>query len=177
MSNIVPGLFPLLDVRLIEALRYPTGTKLEGVVFVLKFSTSNSILGASLCMNIKALKELCGDTTLKNLVIMTHGRSRCDPEAERKTNVELSPGGSFHPAIEQGAQVYHCTDGPNPDLGALRIILGGRSVVPKVQQEPEGSGPEQITPATELTNEIPKSAERYDGDVKKLEGDERRWRL
>ena len=127
--------------------------------------------GCSLTTNIKALEELCGDTTLKSVVIMTYHRDTDRPEAEQMMNSDLSPGGCFYPAIEQGAQVYHCTGASEFDLGALRIILRGRPVIPKVQQElvNEGSGPEQIAPATELCNEILELAERRDNDFKKLE--------
>ena len=102
---------------------------------------------------------------------MTLRRDNDKPKDEQRLNSDLSPGGSFYPAIEQGAQVYHYTATSNPDLGALRIILQGRPVVPKVQQEPinEGSGPDRIVPVTELSKEIPKLAERQDSDIKKLE--------
>ena len=93
------------------------------------------------------------------------------PKEEQKLNSDLSPGGWLHPAIKQGVQVYHCDDASNPDLGALRIILRGRPVIPKVQQEPisEGSGLERIVPATEPSKEIPKLAERQDSDLNELE--------
>ena len=73
-------------------------------------------------------------------------------------------------AIREGAQVYHCTNGSKLDLGALRVILGGRPVVPKVQQEPinKGSKSEQTAVATELSKEIPELAERHKSDIKKL---------
>ena len=151
-------------------LRYPTGTKLAGVVLVQRFYSHNTFIGHSLSRNIEALKELCGDTTLKNLIIMTHHRDDDEPEAGQMLKRDISPGGCFHPVIEQGAQVYHCTGTSKPDSGALRIILGGRPVIPKVQQEPisEGSGPEGIAPATEPSKEI-QLAERHDNDAKKLE--------
>ena len=122
------GIVVFLEVRLIKVLRYPIGTKLAGVVFVQRFTTDNTTCGRLLCRSIKALKALCGDTTLKNVVIMTHRRVTDRHEAEQILNTDLSPGGCFHPAIEQGAQVYHCTGAYNPDLGALRIILRGRPV-------------------------------------------------
>ena len=171
MSKHNCGIIPLLEVRLIEVLRYPIGTTLAGVIFFHRFTSFNGQPGQSLCQNIKALKELCGDTTLKNVVIMTHPWKLDSPEAKQKLNKELSPRGCFYPAIEQGARVYHCTRSSKPDLGALRIILRGRPVIPRDQQEPinEGNGPERIAPATELSKEIPKLAERNDSDVKELE--------
>ena len=158
------------EVRLIEVLRYPTGTKLAGVVLVQQFNPFNGPIARYLSRTIEGLKELCGDTTLKNLVIMTHHRDDDKPEVEQTMNSDLSPGGCFYPMIEQGAQLYHSTGASMPELHALRIILGGKPVIPKVQQEPisEGSGPEGIAPATEPSKEI-QLAERQDSDVKKPE--------
>ena len=65
---------------------------------------------------------------------MTYRRDKVKLKVERKLNSDLSPGGCFHPAIEQGAQVYHYNDAYNTDLGALRTILRGRPVAPKVQR-------------------------------------------
>ena len=124
---------------MIEPLRYPTGTKLAGVVLVQLLGTyDNADSGSALCQSIEALKELCGDTTLKNVIIMTHHWNIVKPEVERRLNSDLSPGGWFHPAIEQGAQVYHYNEFMDCDLGALRIILQDRPVAPKVQQGRSG---------------------------------------
>ena len=102
---------------------------------------------------------------------MIHRHKNTSAAVEHTLNSDLSPRGCFYPAIEQGAQVYHSTDASDPDLGALRIILQGRHVIPKLQQgaTSEGSGPERIAPATELSKEIPKIVERRDSDVKKQE--------
>ena len=102
---------------------------------------------------------------------MIYHHKKISAAAERSLNSDLSPGGCFYRTIKQGAQAYHSTYASNPDLGALRIILQGRPVVPKLQQgaTSEGSGPERIAPATELSKEIPKMAERRDSDVKKQE--------
>ena len=105
---------------------------------------------------------------------MTHRRDEDKPEAEQRLNSDLSPGGCFHPVIEQGTQVYHCTNTSNTDLGALRIILRGRPVIPKVQHGPinEGSESEQTAVATELSKEIPELAESHNSDIEKLELEE-----
>ena len=121
-----------------EVLRYPAGTKLAGVVFVQRLTSNNpKALGLSLYRSIEALKELCGDTTLKNVVIMTHCWDTDKPEAEQGLNLDLCPGACFHPAINQGAQVHHCSRAYNPDLGALRIILRGSQA--KRYKKPEES--------------------------------------
>ena len=113
---------------MIEVLRFPTGTKLAGVVFVQAPIYDSSNGGSSLSRSIKALKELCEDTTQKNVFIMILHWNQwiSNPKAEWSLELNLSSRGSFHPAIKQGAQVYFCNS--NPDLGTLRIILQGRLV-------------------------------------------------
>ena len=132
----------LLEVRLIEVFRYPTGAKLTGIVFV---HLVGYAVGTSLQSSIGAMEELCGDLTLKNLVIMIHQKPGkvTDDAAEAQLQSELSnPDGSVQAAVRRGAKIYRCTDASKPDLGALRIILGRRSVIPEVQQEPINKGSE-----------------------------------
>ena len=156
-----------------EVFRYPTGTNLAGIICVHKIfqlvETENWewwFVG-----NRGKLIELCGDATLKNLVIMTHDWEEVSPADEERMKQEFSSKKQYRTAIADGAQVYHCTNGTELDLGALRIVLGGRSVVPKVQQEPinKGSKSEQTAVAAELSGEIPELVERHHSDIKKLE--------
>ena len=115
------------------------------------------------------VKQLCGDTTLKNLVIMTHDWKKVSPAVE--DGMRKAFPRQYSIAIAEGAQVYHCTNESELDLGALRIILGGRAVVPKVQQGPinKSSDLEQTAVAMELSKEIPELAERQNSDIKMLE--------
>ena len=160
-----------LEARLIEVVRYPTGTKLTGIICVHKIFQLIGTLnwGWWLLGNQDKLKNLCKDATLKNLVIMTHDWKEVSPadEDEMKRNFPTQ----YSHAIREGVQVYHCTNASELDLGALRVILGGGPVVPKVQREPinKGSKSEQTAVATELSKEIPDLAERHNSDVKKLE--------
>ena len=133
---------------MIKAFRYPAGTKLAGIVYAhrILYYYQNLLSG-----NIEILKELCGDATLRNVVIMIHEWEEVSPETEELLNASFSNEGSFHAVIEHGAQVYRCTDASKPDVGALRFILGGTPVVPKVQQGPidEGGGPERVLKESE----------------------------
>ena len=89
------------------------------------------------------MEELCEDSTLKNLVIMMHQWSTVtvtdELEAALQSNLS-SPDGFVQEVVRRGAKIYRCTGTSEPDLGALRIILAGRSVVPEVQQEPINKG-------------------------------------
>ena len=100
---------------------------------------------------------------------MTHDWKKVSPAVE--DGMKKAFPRQYSIAIAEGAQVYHCTNGSELDLGALRIILGGRAVVPKVQQGPinNSSDLEQIAVAMELSKEIPELAERQNSDIKMLE--------
>ena len=105
-------------------------------------------MGTSLQNSTESMEELCEDSTLKNLVfvIFQWGEvtSTADPEALLRSDLS-SPDGFAQTVVRRGARIYRYTGGSEPDLGALRIILGGRLVVPEVQQEPikKGSKSEQ----------------------------------
>ena len=100
---------------------------------------------------------------------MTHDWKKVSPADEDGMKQAFPKQYSY--AIAGGAQIYHSTNASELDLGALRIILGGRPGVPKVQQEPinKGGESEQTAVAAELSEEIPELAGRYNSDIKKLE--------
>ena len=121
------------------------------------------------------MEELCGDSTLKNLVIMIHqwGEVTHKPRAEARLQSDLSSRYGFVKAVvRRGAKIYRCTSGSEPDLGALRLILGGRSVVPEAQQ-PNNNGSESEQTAArpaEPSREEPEVGERHNGDIREREG-------
>ena len=165
------------EARLIEVSRYPTGTKLAGIICVhqiFKLFKETHTWNEWLNGNMEKLKELLGDVTLKNLVLMTRGWREIHPATREQVKRIFSTGGEefqYRTARAEGAQVYHCDSASELDLGALRIILGARPVVPKVQQEPinKGSESEQTAVAAEL-GEIPELARRHNSDTKKRGG-------
>ena len=93
------------------------------------------------------MEELCEDSTLKNLVIMIHQPGefsrglKVDPKVQLQSDLS-DPNGFIQAVVRRGAKVYRCTSASEPDLGPLRIILGGRLVVPEVQQEHINKGSE-----------------------------------
>ena len=120
------------------------------------------------------MEELCEDLTLKNLVIVTYRWSNFTHEAgaERQSHY-LSSSAFAREVMRRGAKIYHCTCTSKPELGALRIILGGRSVAPEVQQEPINKGSEseqtavrQVEPSEEKLG----LGERHNSDIEELGG-------
>ena len=160
------GIVVLLEVRLIEVFRYPPGTKLTGIIL---FHRLGYLIETWLGSSVGAMEELCKDLTLENLVIMIHQWSEFTHRAEAILRSDLSsPNESAQALVRRGAKIYRCTGASKPDLGALRIILGGVPV-PEVQQEPihKGSESEQTT---EPSKGKPELGERRNSHIRELGG-------
>ena len=72
---------------------------------------------------------------------MIHELDDVSDSSEALLQTQLSiPSGFPQQAVSRGAKIYRCTGTSEPDLAALRIILGGRSVIPEVEQEPINKG-------------------------------------
>ena len=60
---------------------------------------------------------------------MIHQWSEVTDKAEAQLQSDLSsPYGFVQKVVRRGAKIYRCTSASKPDLGALRIILGARSM-------------------------------------------------
>ena len=79
-------------------------------------------------------RELCGDTSLKNVILVTNMWSHVTPEVGKSRENELSSR-FFKPAIENGAQMvrHHNTAQSAHDI--IRLILNNRPQVLRIQRE------------------------------------------
>ena len=87
------------------------------------------------------MQELCGDSTLKNLVIMIYRWKEGSHTGEEMLQSQLSdPSGFVQEVVRRGAKIYRCTGAFEPDLGAVRTILGDRSVAELLRELEEQKG-------------------------------------
>ena len=79
-------------------------------------------------------RELCGDTTLKNVILATNMWGEVSPEVGQSRENELS-GRFFEPVIGKGAQMvrHHNTAQSAHDI--IRLIMKNRPVVLQIQRE------------------------------------------
>ena len=132
-------------------------------------------MGTALNNSTGTMEALCEDLTLNNLVIMINCRwDGVAPSGEGQLELDLShPDGFVRAVAQRGAKIYRCSSASDPDLGALRIILGGRSIAREAQQEPidKGSEPEQTAVRqAEPSGEKPESGEKHNSDIRELAG-------
>jgi hypothetical protein len=112
--------------------RYKKGSKLAGVIYMHRISDRrfSGITGR----NFKIFRELCGETSLKNVVLVTNmwgDVSHAVGEAREKelTSIFLKP------ALEKGAQMvrHHNTEQSAHDV--IRHIMNNHPVVLQIQRE------------------------------------------
>ena len=102
--------------RLTDIFRYSAGAKLAGVIYVHRISDDK--FGGLAVRNFRMLRELCGEKTLKNVILMTNMWGRVTPQQGADREQQLKDK-YFKAAIEKGAQLCRYTNTPQ----SAQVIL------------------------------------------------------
>ena len=115
-------------------------------------------------------RELCGEKTLKNVILVTNMWGRVTPEDGESREQQLRDK-YFRAAIGKGAQLCRHTNTPKSAWAILRKILENKPVVLKIQQEliDEHKDIGQTRAGAELRREMLKAEERHKKEIKELE--------
>ena len=115
-------------------------------------------------------RELCGEKTLKNVVLVTNMWGRVTPEDGESREQQLRDK-YFRAAIGKGAQLCRHTNTPKSAWAILRKILENKPVVLKIQQEliDEHKDIGQTRAGAELKREMLEAEERHKREIKELE--------
>ena len=115
-------------------------------------------------------RELCGDTTLQNVVLVTNMWCEVSPEVGESREDELS-GRFFKPVIDKGAQMvrHHNTTQSAHDI--IRLILKNRPVVLQIQRELVDEHKDIVdTAAGEAVNkELNEQIKRHQKELKEVQ--------
>ena len=153
---------------LTEVLRYSAGVKLAGIIYAHRISDEK--FGGLAAKNFRMFRELCGEKTLKNVVLMTNMWGRATPEQEAAREQQLKDK-YFKAAIEKGAQMCRHSNTPESAREVLRKILRNRPAALKIQSElvEQHMDVGQTGLGVELNKEICELVERYRREVRELE--------
>jgi len=159
---------PSYWAQLTGIFRYSAGATLAGVIYVHRISDDK--FGGLAVKNFRMFRELCGEKTLKNVVLMTNMWGRVTPQQGADREQQLKDR-YFNAAIEKGAQIYRHHNTPESARVILRKILKNQPVVLKIQREliDEGMDIGQTGAGVELNREIREVVEKYQRDVRELE--------
>jgi chromosome segregation ATPase len=120
-------------------------------------------------------RELCGEKTLKNVILVTNMWGRVTPQqgADREQQLKTK---HFKAAIEKGAHLCRHSNTPESARRILRTILNNEPVVLKIQHEliEERKEIGQTSAGEELNREIRAEVERYQNEIRELEENMRR---
>jgi len=112
--------------------RYENGSKLTGVIYVHRI-TDKRITGIT-GRNFRMFRELCGDSTLKNAILITNMWGEVSPDIGEAREQELARA-FFKPALDKGAQLarYYNTAESAHDI--VRRVMKNQPIPLQIQRE------------------------------------------
>ena len=148
--------------------RYSAGAKLAGVIYVHRISDLK--FGGLAVKNFRMFRELCGEKTLENVIVVTNMWGQVTPQQGDARERQLK-NEHFKAAVEKGAQLRRHDNTPESAQAILREIIKNQPVVLKIQHEliDEGKNIEETGAGAELTREIREVVEKYQREIRELE--------
>jgi hypothetical protein len=112
--------------------RYEKGSKLAGVIYIHRISDNrfSGIAGR----NFKMFRELCGDTTLKNVVLVTNMWGEVSRDVGEARENELSRN-FFKPVLDKGAQMIRHQNTAQSAHDIILRITRNHPLVLQIQRE------------------------------------------
>ena len=128
MSSIIH--IPILSVEYLT--RYENGSKLAGVIYTHRISDKRFTGIAA--RNFKMFRELCGDSTLKNVILVTNMWGEV-PQEVGETREEQLITNFFKSALDKSAQLARHHDTVKSTHDIIRRILRNQPLVLQIQCE------------------------------------------
>jgi len=148
--------------------RYKNGSKLAGVIYVHRISDKrfSGIAGR----NFKMFRELCGESSLKNVILVTNMWGEVAPDIGEARERELTSN-FLKPALDKGAQMARHNNTEQSAHDVIRRIVNNHPVVLQIQHEIVDERKDVTkTAAGEVINEELAEAERRRvADLKKAQ--------
>lgn len=113
-------------------VRYENGSRLAGIIYIHRISDER-FTGISV-RNFKMFRKLCGDSTLKNVILVTNMWGKVGQDVGNAREEELA-GIYFKPALDKGAQLarHHNTAQSTHEI--VRMIMKNIPAPLQIQQE------------------------------------------
>ena len=152
--------------------RYESGSKLAGILYVHRIS-DDRFTGISV-RNFKMFRQLCGDSTLKNVILVTNMWGRVEQDVGEAHEKELADV-YFKPALEKDAQLarHHNTTQSAHEI--IRRIMKNDPAPLLIQRElvDEGKDIKDTSAGEAVNEELNKMMKRHEGEMNALREDMR----
>jgi hypothetical protein len=149
--------------------RYEQGIALAGVLYFHRISDPK--MGGTSTRNFKMFRKLCGDTALRNVIIVTNRWGEVDPQVGEAREAELMREDIFFkPVLDKGAQMArHDNTVPSAER-IIRIILNNDPLPLQIQRElvDEGKDISETSAGEELNRELSAQIKKYKEEMRAL---------
>jgi polyhydroxyalkanoate synthesis regulator protein len=149
--------------------RYEQGITLAGVLYFHRISDPK--MGGTSTRNFKMFRKLCGDTTLRNVIIVTNRWGEVSTQVGEAREAELiREDDFFKPVLDKGARMArHENTIPSAEK-IIRLILKNNPLPLQIQMElvKEGKDISETSAGEELTRELNAQIKKYKEEVRTL---------
>jgi hypothetical protein len=127
-------------------------------------------MGGIAARNFRMFRNLCGDSTLQNVVIVTNMWNQIDPHVGDIREQELvKKDVFFKSALDKGAHIARHNGGIESGRDILRLLLGRRPVVLQIQSELEsGLDISETAAGKELNRNLMEKIAQHQEEVRAL---------
>ncbi|KAF9650766.1 hypothetical protein BDM02DRAFT_3111513 [Thelephora ganbajun] len=150
------------------ATTYEAGSKLAGVIYIHRISDRRftGIAGR----NFKMFRELCGDSTLKNVILVTNMWGEVTEDVGEARERELTTN-FFKPVLDKGAQLARHRNTAESAYYTIRCIMKNQPTALQIQRELVDEGKDIIdTAAGEAVNkELNEQIRRHQVELKAVQ--------
>ena len=148
-------------------IRYEEGSTLAGVIYIHRISDNR--FGGIAGRNFNLFRKLCGESTLKNVVLVTNMWKGDSQGVNESRESELS-GNFFKSALDKGAQMARHHNTPQSAYGIIRKIMKNHPVPLQIQRELVDERKDIINTAAgeSLNQEFKEQIERHEVRLKEL---------
>ena len=149
--------------------RYEQGARLAGIIYMHRISDTR--LGGTASRNFRIFRELCGESTLRNVLIVTNMWSEVDPQLGEEREQELATNPKFFkPVVDKGARMLRNLNTPESAHAILRYLINAQAHTLQIQHElvNEHRDLAQTSAGTELTRVLKEQSDRHEQQLREV---------
>jgi len=149
--------------------RYEQGARLAGIIYMHRISDTR--LGGTSSRNFRIFRELCGESTLKNVLIVTSMWSEVDPELGEDRERELATNPKFFkPVVDRGARMLRNLNTRESAHAILRHLINAQAHTLQIQHElvNEHRDLSQTSAGAELTRLLKEQSNRHEEQLREV---------
>ncbi|KAJ7126809.1 P-loop containing nucleoside triphosphate hydrolase protein [Mycena epipterygia] len=154
------------------AKTYESGKKLAGVIYMHRISDVR--MGGISTRNFKMFRQLCGESTLKNVVIVTNMWGEVGREVGEARETELaSDERFFKPVLDKGARLLRHENEASSAQAILHYLVENQPRALRIQRElvDQGKDISQTAAGEELNRELAEQIKRHKQEMVVLQKD------